>query len=227
MTDWKEFTTNQTVNYRKHWGEWEAIREIMQNSLDETDQLPELIIDKKNNRTIIQDTGHGITLNQLILLGKTGKDGEDSRGKFGEGIKIALIVLTRMGYKVRLYSRQGFEAETFAKPFGEDYIFALKYREVDLSHFTSGTKILIEGFIPSADWSKRLIREIRKFFILKRKRIILMERLAKAIFLRKIALIGLFMSRTYSSSIETICYGLMIFGMSNLKNQEIAPMTLA
>jgi len=156
--DWQEFPTNQTINYRQHWGEWEAVREIIQNGLDETEQIPELIIDKVNNRTIIADKGQGINFNQLVLLGKTEKDGENSRGRFGEGIKIALIVLTRMGYKVRIISKKGFEAETFSKEFGEDRIFALKWREIDYAHYPSGTTIVIEGFIPTEDWTKRFNR---------------------------------------------------------------------
>jgi len=83
--------------YVRHWGMQEAVREIIQNALDSESPFEyefegsELRIHSRNSHLAPE----------TLLLGKTSKaDDKDSIGSFGEGYKIALLVLAREGYDV-------------------------------------------------------------------------------------------------------------------------------
>ena len=89
-------------SYCAHWGLWEAVREIYQNALDEGNAAFEYHEDLQR-LDISSATGRLTT--QSLLLGTTTKQGDASkRGKFGEGYKIALLVLARLGHKVVIHN---------------------------------------------------------------------------------------------------------------------------
>jgi len=96
-------TSTLTLNYRSQWKLWEAIREIVQNTLDELEKLPSVEGIKRG--IVIKDSGRGMTKRQFLLLGISEKDGDNKRGQYGEGLKIALVILKRMGYKVTVKSQ--------------------------------------------------------------------------------------------------------------------------
>jgi len=89
-----------SLNYRKNWGIWESIREITQNMMDTN---AEFKIIKTSDGLILKDFGTGLKKKHL-LLGVSEKP-NDSRGKFGEGLKFAILVLKRLGYDVIVKSK--------------------------------------------------------------------------------------------------------------------------
>ncbi|MGB9855852.1 MAG: ATP-binding protein, partial [Caldisericum exile] len=88
--------------YRKHWSTWEAIRELFQNALDSDKNTAKIY--KENGDLIIEDKGRGMQVKHLLLGISDKEDKENARGQFGEGLKIALIVLKRLGYDVEIIS---------------------------------------------------------------------------------------------------------------------------
>lgn len=83
-----------SVNYVSDWGVQEALRELFQNAIDwgnwswSISEAGELCI-----------TSHEAGLdNRTLLLGHSVK-AEGSIGKFGEGYKLAMLVLCRLGYQ--------------------------------------------------------------------------------------------------------------------------------
>ena len=95
---WRLIVIGPTATWRQEWGEWEAIRDIVQNSLDETESYrygydPEGFF--------IEDDGKGFSVRD-ILLGPPKMKPPHARGKFGEGMKIAALALLRKGYGVRI-----------------------------------------------------------------------------------------------------------------------------
>lgn len=80
-----------STGYRKEWGDWEAIREIMQNAFDSDEQVQ---MDYEDGVLTIRDRGEGFSLRHL-LIGESEKDGVETIGKFGEGLKFALLTLLR------------------------------------------------------------------------------------------------------------------------------------
>ena len=88
-------------DYVRHWGMPEAVREIIQNALD-SDSPFEYELDESEGVLRVHSRHTTLTPNTL-LLGKTTKaDRDDKIGSFGEGYKIALLVLCRENYKVRV-----------------------------------------------------------------------------------------------------------------------------
>lgn len=90
-----------TENYVSDWTFQDAMRELIQNGIDQE------VIDKENVFTmeydndrktiILTNTRSKLSVNTL-LLGKSSKsDNEDTVGQFGEGYKIASLVLNRLG----------------------------------------------------------------------------------------------------------------------------------
>lgn len=134
-------TTPVSTSYRKQWGEWEAIREIVQNTLDEVESLPELT--KLDDATIcIQDHGEGCELANMIIFGKSEKKGENKRGQYGEGAKMAATVLLRCGFKVTAESRDWKITFTLGSLLGEE---VLKYDIEKTYQRPTGFKFLITG----------------------------------------------------------------------------------
>jgi len=99
----KKFELSLSVDYVKHWGVWEAVREIWQNALDfgnytYTWENGEPNIMKVTSKDVALET-------ESLLLGKSTKsNNEDTIGMYGEGFKLALLVLTRMGKTVTIYN---------------------------------------------------------------------------------------------------------------------------
>lgn len=84
-------------SYVAHWGLKEAIRELIQNAIDSPAEFEYAILDDG-----IVLRSRGVTLDpKTLVLGITSKaDDDHAIGSFGEGYKIALLVLTRLGLPV-------------------------------------------------------------------------------------------------------------------------------
>lgn len=83
---------NMSRDYCSDWGAIEALREIVQNAIDSNRDY-----ECKINPYSIEVATNGVTLPpQVFSMGVSDK-GEDSIGKYGEGFKIAMLVLTRLG----------------------------------------------------------------------------------------------------------------------------------
>lgn len=86
-------------SYVSAWGTWEAIREILQNAIDE----PEHTIQFMESEGKIIVTNSGVIPTASLLLGNSSKQGDsETIGQFGEGFKLALLVLARQGKKVTI-----------------------------------------------------------------------------------------------------------------------------
>lgn len=104
------FSTSKVIelslarDYVRHWGLAEAVREILQNALDSDSPFEYEFSDDNGpsaGTTLTVRSRNATLSTQTLLLGKTSKDGvADKIGSFGEGYKIALLVLCREGYRV-------------------------------------------------------------------------------------------------------------------------------
>lgn len=101
----RSFELSLTRNYVSRWGMAQAVRELIQNALDSTSPFQyEFARDDDREAYTLLLTSEFTTLTpQTLLLGSTSKsDQRDAIGSFGEGYKIALLVLTRLGYDVEM-----------------------------------------------------------------------------------------------------------------------------
>jgi hypothetical protein len=84
-------------DYVRHWGMAEAVREIIQNAIDSDSPFEYEI----TGDTLVVRSRFAKLAVGTLLLGATSKaEVKGKIGSFGEGYKIALLVLTREGYKV-------------------------------------------------------------------------------------------------------------------------------
>jgi hypothetical protein len=98
-------------NYVSDWGVWEGIREFIQNARDSG----EFNITYTDNSVEIT-TFSGAIDKQYLILGNT-KKREDSRtiGTYGEGFKLAILVLLREGKKITIHNGRDIWIPYFAK----------------------------------------------------------------------------------------------------------------
>ena len=98
----KNYELPISPNYVSNWGIKEAIREILQNAIDSDNcGHPKQILYSADEAVLtIINKGARLPLSSLVL-GCSSKDDIDGMiGKFGEGYKLALVVLLRKGLKV-------------------------------------------------------------------------------------------------------------------------------
>ena len=111
----KIFKLPISPNYVKHWGLWEAVRELYQNALDAKDQLgckasihyEPPAVREDGQGVIVIDSSDGSLTPRSLVLGNSTKDGTNTRGKFGEGYKLALLVLKRLGHHICVMTSPG------------------------------------------------------------------------------------------------------------------------
>jgi hypothetical protein len=101
-------SSNLAPSVFPEWGMWEAIRDLVQNALDETESFD---ISQDEEGTIISDPGEGFNV-KAFLLGQDKPKRDDQRGKFGTGLKIALLAILREGFPVSFETKglEGFAA---------------------------------------------------------------------------------------------------------------------
>lgn len=100
----KSYPLSLTKDYVSRWGMVEACRELIQNSLDSSAPFKyEFQKDSDDTYTLLL-TSEGVTLApHTLLLGATGKlHSSETIGSFGEGYKLALLVLTRLNYPISI-----------------------------------------------------------------------------------------------------------------------------
>ncbi len=95
---WQLIIIGPTASWRQEWGNWEAIRDIVQNALDEAEAYR---WGYDSEGLWISDRGRGVAVADF-LLGPPKMKPDWARGKFGEGMKIACLALIRKGFPVHI-----------------------------------------------------------------------------------------------------------------------------
>lgn len=89
-----------TTTYCPDWSSWEGIRELIQNARDAEVQhgATMSVVHRPDTRTLVI-TNEGVTLSrEALLFGNTSKVGRsDMIGHFGEGMKVGILALLRVG----------------------------------------------------------------------------------------------------------------------------------
>jgi len=143
-------------NYVRHWGIIEAVRELIQNALDsDSPFLYEIDKEDDGSFTLLLRSEHATLPVSSLLLGSTTKaEATDKIGSFGEGYKIALLVLTREQCPVAIWNgdvhwRPFFQ---FSRKFDDEL---LTIEETAMPHKNRGLSFLVSGL------SGDLIEDIR------------------------------------------------------------------
>ena len=131
----EEFNYGIETSYLPEWDKWEAVRELVANAIDSGGNVS---VELEGDNLIIQDDGTGMPL-EALLIGFSQKENDEAIGKFGEGLKMAMLVLTRMGYRVEVYSGNLF-FHNAKKPLGSKELFLVMYEDGN-STFQQGREL--------------------------------------------------------------------------------------
>ncbi len=127
------FELTLTQNYVSDWTFCDAIRELIQNGTDQEvlDNSNVFSINYDRTNEILRLTNSKSKLNiNTLLLGKSSKSNNDETvGQFGEGYKIAALVLNRLGKSFTVYNNEKNEVWTSSFKNSE------KWREKILSFY--------------------------------------------------------------------------------------------
>lgn len=116
------------IDYLPQWGLKEALREVYQNFLDfglYEENIVEL--DNGNVKVKISNSWQPETLD-FLRIGNSKKTNDDAIGKHGEGLKMAFMIFSRMGYKSSIKTSKYnitpsmYEDREIGKCFSFDYV---------------------------------------------------------------------------------------------------------
>ena len=149
----KKYYLPMTKDYVGHWSIVEAVRELMQNAIDAENENPAnkkqiAFIGPNKNVLRISNKLSKLTLKTLLLGCGNKKNQTHTLGQFGEGYKLAILVLLRLGYSFSV--QNGKENWLFSFEYNEDFdeeIFCLKIIESRRTVDT-GLTFIIRGITP-------------------------------------------------------------------------------
>lgn len=146
----KTFTLPISTKYVSHWGIWEAVREILQNAYDQRDADPDcdVIIAWSGDIVSIGTTSGRLERSSLVLGESAKSDG--ARGKFGEGYKLALLVLLREGKSITIFNNDEMWTPKLVE--SEEWGATVLQITVEVSTFKiEGVEYVIDN-MPEATW---------------------------------------------------------------------------
>jgi len=166
----KTFQLSITRNYVSNWGVLEAIRELIQNAIDSESPFKYEFIQSEQGLGLKLQSEFSTLTPQTLLLGATSKVSSDTAiGSFGEGYKIALLVLTRLGYNTEVLNGGLVWTPCFrmSRTFGEEVLCIDQHTASDrsnkgLTFIVWGVEEIKEGIIDSCLQMQRDIGEIKE-----------------------------------------------------------------
>jgi hypothetical protein len=150
----------------RRWGLWETFREFMQNALDEMHEVrgarPREYPCRVEYRglapvTVIADEGRGLSIHHLLL--GTSEKKAWQRGRFGEGLKLALLASAHRDIKVLIRSGDKEIIPTFVTRVIEGVpvdVFCVCYKR-GLPE-VRGTRIEIHGYSLCDEYRDRFVQ---------------------------------------------------------------------
>jgi len=117
----QKFELTLTSKYAAEWGIQDALREFMQNCYDQSKKQEGNdwgVHYDKDTQSLFITNKKSVLKKQSLLLGYTTKqDDDETIGQFGEGYKIALLVLTRLEKTVTIYTGEANKKEEWSSRF--------------------------------------------------------------------------------------------------------------
>lgn len=124
----KSFDFMISEDYVSHWTVYDALREFFQNAIDAGNWEPHY----EDEVLTIWSIGTSLPLDSL-LLGRTTKENSSSKlGQFGEGYKLAMLVLRRLGYVVTIITEVEGKEVTIYPSLVYNESFGVKTLRVDV-----------------------------------------------------------------------------------------------
>ena len=138
-----------SLDYVPSWGKWEVVRELVSNAKDTGTNFQLTLL---KNGLELSDEGEGLQIRQLLLGVSEKTNSENAIGQFGEGLKLSLLVLTRLGKHAQIWSGDKYIENGFAEI---DGVKVLKITHDGNNTFHKGTTIFIHDW--DEDFADRFI----------------------------------------------------------------------
>lgn len=135
-------------NYLGHWTVYDALRELYQNIFDrENEDSNALWYSEYDDGALTLTNANTILERKTLVLGVSSKrENKDAVGKFGEGYKLAILVLLREGLEVEILT--GHEKWTFSLEHSNQFgmkMLTVKIGQLPKLKYTTSLKIHITG----------------------------------------------------------------------------------
>lgn len=126
-------------SYVQEWTAEDAIREIIQNAIDESNRVEDNAMSVEydpGEKTLIISNKKSVLTHDTLLLGNTSKATDDNMiGKFGEGYKLGILVLTRENHPV-VIQNYGLKETWMAR-----FVNSRRWKDEVLTIFTEKSQI--------------------------------------------------------------------------------------
>lgn len=134
----KSYELPLSPNYVCNWGVKEAIRELLQNAIDGEHCGHKKSIRYNEEERVLYIINENTKLSKSsLVLGCSSKDSIDGMiGKFGEGYKLALIVLLRKGFKIDIINAD----EEWKPRFANSEKFDTQVLTIDIENLSTENK---------------------------------------------------------------------------------------
>jgi len=117
-------------NYLNHWVIEHALREIMQNFMDYGEYKVKTKIIGDNVEVVISNDYNPADLS-FLAIGLSIKEGNEARGKYGEGLKMAMLVFSRLDKSISIRFKDKLIIPTFRET-AIGKTFCIKIKETKL-----------------------------------------------------------------------------------------------
>jgi hypothetical protein len=127
-------------NYVHTWKLEDAVREIMQNAIDSQTDGHKLYIRYNNGQLSISNQGCNLSISDLVLGNSSKNDPTKYIGTYGEGFKLALIVLLRNNIDVRIITNN----QLWLPSFRLSNKFKVETLHIDVESYEAYSQITFE-----------------------------------------------------------------------------------
>lgn len=149
-------------DYVSQWNIKDAIRELIQNKIDQEITDPTNIgsISIKNGKLFISNKTSELTKSSLVLGCSSKQNDDETIGKFGEGYKLALLVLIRNGINVVIHNYHTKENWIPTIEYVKEYDSELLVINTDRYWFTSPPNNNLTFVISGVENAQEILDEI-------------------------------------------------------------------
>lgn len=140
----KRYDLSLSREYVSAWTYLQAIRELLQNAIDSESKFE---FNFTGTTMSIHSRASALSPSTLLLGTSSKGDDESKIGQYGEGYKLAMLVLLREGFRIRIFNGNVMWVPSFSfnKDFGAETLVVL---ETPMKKSYEGLTFVIEGLDP-------------------------------------------------------------------------------
>lgn len=160
----RRYELGMTLDYCSNWSVSDAVREFFQNAKDEEIVNPDnkmyFNYNIENKTLTIGNKMSSLTTGTLLLGNSSKKNDKRTVGNFGEGYKVATVVLMRNGINVKIYNNEVKEVWTSRVVKSKRYNSNIVVYDIEKSIFKKDYDLLFELVGITEEMYKDIVEKI-------------------------------------------------------------------